>query len=507
MSENIIKEKPPSGSTNRKIKALKEQVASLTKKVEIDLKVEKRNTDAFSIMSSWQRESQKAQFGGGSFDYTNKPPVSPQDIQEAMEIPIYGVPAPKVARAINEILAQQRTGFFLSPADFTDSMLQDDRIFALLHVRINSLIGAGFDLKPADESPKAKEIQEMCSKLLPEMVSVSEMSEMLRWGIVLGNSISQIYWDTNRDGMWVPHQKIFHPRYMFYDWAARQMQLSTMNAAQLIIYPDDIQWNLFTPYTDHLPWLRGAILPLAMLYLQRFYLKQWWQRSQERTGSPILGAVTSAEATPEEEQLFLKAVFNLNSNAAIRLPQGVEGNKFDLKIIQPQSDLYQGFESYLDYLDKCIAILLLGQDKTTSSKGGAITIGNEGAGEEVRHDIMAFDANSLSANLREKILKPFIKFNYGEQYVDLAPYMVFDIDPPDDLSVKSNTLFAMSQGLEKLVANPVVSNMIDFRELLLGFDIPLNEQGNIDPIVKSALDDIADMKTKSAQVSSDSKDK
>jgi phage gp29-like protein len=483
-----IKKSQMSGAANAKIKALKTKLDQATKQLEIQEIKNSRKVDALSIMSSWNAEAAKASYGG-TFDYTNKPRMTPEEIEKALEIPVYGVPPPRQARAIADILQQQTTGFFLSPADFTDAMLRDDRIFALLHVRINSLIGAGFNLVPGDETPKAKEIQEVCAKHFADMVPVSEMSEMLRWGIVLGNSISQINWNTSKDGLWIPRMNIFHPRYMFYNWGVRQMQLSTMNEAQIVIYPEDIGWNLFTPYTDHLPWLRGAILPLAMLYLQRFYLKQWWQRSQERTGSPILGAVTSAEATPEEEAIFLQQVFALNSNAAIRLPQGVDGNKFDLKIIQPQSDLYQGFEAYLDYIDKCIAILLLGQDKTTSSKGGAITIGNEGAGEEVRLDIMRFDANAISCNLREKILKPFVRFNFGEEFEELAPFIHWNIEEVEDMNVKGNTLFAMSQGLEKLVANPVVATMIDFRELLNEFDMPLNDIGDIDPIVKKHLDE------------------
>lgn len=461
--------KKPSGAQNRKRKADKEALA-----------VEKKMQDKLDLLSSWNanQDSISRMYGSG-FQFLNKPVLDPDEIRRALELPIYGIEPPKVLRVIREILQLQTKGYFLAPADFCDAILRDEKIYAFLQVRINAIIGSKINLEPADDSDKAKELQEEIEKVFTKLVPLNEVGEMLRWALLLGTSISQILWDT-KDGMWCPRISVWHPKYMYYNWALYQFRIVTADYGELTVAPEDIQWSLFSPYSEHLPWNRGLVIPLATIYLIRTWLLQWWARHQERNGQPIIGAVTSAEATPEEEKLFIQQLTTLSSNAVVRLPQGIEGNKFDLKFIQANSDLFKGFHTYLDYIDRSLAQTILGQDKTTMAKTSGMSIGGNEAGESVRLDLMRFDARSLGEHLREKILKPYVKFNYGEEFEELAPFIEFDIEEPEDMKSKAEQIKLLSEAFVNF-ASLTVGQQIDYRAILDDFTLPIVESEKAPP--------------------------
>ena len=463
--------KQPSGAANRKKAALK-----------LENELELRLAEKVKTLSSWSDINVSKQYSN-AFAGVNKPILSPEEIKAALELPIYGIDPPRVLQVITQILQLQTKGYFLPSADFCDSMLRDEKIYAFLQVRVNSLIGADIDIHAADDSEKAAELRLDVEKNFHKMMPLNQIGEMLRWGLLLGTGLSQILWDTdNKEGKWMPKLSVWHPKYLFYNWAMREFQLQTQDNGQVIVRKEDIQWSLFCPYSEHLPWNRGLIIPLATLYLIRTWLIQWWARHQEKNGQPIIGAITSAEATPEEERLFIQQLTTLSSNAVVRLPQGVEGNKFDLKFIQAQSDLFKGFQSYLDYIDRSIAILILGQDKTTMAKTSGMSIGGNDAGETVREDLMKCDANNLSEHLREKIIKPYIRFNYGEEYEDLAPSICFEVVEEEDLNARATALNLLSQAM---VGFNSLGAKIDYAEMFEEFGIKLAES---ESDIKMAID-------------------
>lgn len=436
-------------------------------------------------IKDWQRQLMKKT---GSEFLLKDVPLSPEQVQAILELPVYGSDPAQTVSAVTAVKTQQRLGNYYIPAQFCDSILQDSVIYATLQVRVKSLLGTELQIKPADESELAQQICEDIENNIEKMVPITEVEEMLRWGLLLGTSISQLMWDSTSDGKWMPELKIMHPKYMFYNWATRLFNLTTQGSLPassakgsygtdsrsgwIQILPDDIQWNLFTPYTDHLPWMRGLILPLAMLWLIRNWNEQWWTQHQERNGSGLLVAITSAEALPEEERLFINQLANLGASPVVRSPQGVEGNKFDVRREDPSSDLYQGFKELLDYVDRRIAMVVLGQDKTTMAKTSGMSIGGNDAGEEVRLDLMRSDAKAVADNIRKNVLERYVLFNYGEQAVELTPYICFDVEPEENLKQLSDAHKTATEAIMNLMQMPI-ANKINFMELFERYQIPL----------------------------------
>lgn len=472
--------KQNSGAENRTIRKLKDELEALKKSM--PQAAEQKG----AVLRTWQKDLMQAT---GSEYLLNKIAVTPDQVSAILELPVYGVEPAQSVSAINAIRQQQRLGNYYQPAIFADAILQDSVIYANLQTRVKALVGTEMKLEPADESEQAQLICEACEECIDIMMPKTEIEEMLRWGLLLGTSISQIMWDAD-EGKWLPQLKIMHPKYVFYNWATRLFNITTQGVGSVAktqakpggqdswiqILPEDIQWDLFTPYTEHLPWMRGLILPLAMLWLMRNWNEQWWSQHQEKNGQGLLVAITSAEATPQEEKLFAAQLAGLMASPVVRAPQGVEGNKFDVRREDPNSDLYMGFKEILDYIDRRIAMVILGQDKTSMAKTSGMSIGGADAGEEVRLDLMRSDAQALSCNLKKNILERYVRFNFGEDAVALTPNICFDVEPEEDIKQIADAQFTGSQAIMNMLQTPL-ADKINFLEWIEQFKIPCLDEG------------------------------
>ena len=251
----------------------------------------------------------------------NKKDLTPSEIVEVLELPIYQEAPPQLQRAINATLLLQGKGYFLPSAILCDNFLRDEKIFSFLQVRINSLLGSHISIKPADDSEKAKELQEDIDKNFSKMCPINEMAELMRWGLLLGVGISQVKWET--ESKWMPTLQSWHMKYCWYNWAGnldnmadkhnnsapRCLMITTQSEGAIPILDEDIQWSVFKPYTNHLPWNRGLVFPLATIYLIRSCLLQWFAKHEERVGTPILARLHWQKRHQQNKKRFL-SIFN-----------------------------------------------------------------------------------------------------------------------------------------------------------------------------------------------------
>jgi hypothetical protein len=125
-----------------------------------------------------------------------------------------------------------------------------------------------------------------------------------------------------------------------------------------------------------------------------------------------------------------------------RLPQGTEGNKFDVKLLEAAANTWEGFEKLLAHCDDSIAISFLGQKQSTNGQGGLGT--QKDAGEESILRITRSDA-LIYVDLRNQVLKPWADDNYGDE--DMTPYPCPQIEPPEDEGEVAKTDLTIGQTL------------------------------------------------------------
>lgn len=397
-----------------------------------------------------------------------------------VELPIYGVPPPTLVKIVAAIIQQLEQGAFYAPSYLWDGMSRDERIAATLNVRISGLLGSTLDLEPALDTNRARKVKEDTEKLIGKMLPMHQMTALMRNGLGLSVGIAQVLTTRNAKST-QPTIKVWNNRNLRYDWVLRKYRLVTENRGEITVEAGDPEWIVYEPYGPH-GWLNGALLrPLVLPWMIRFWTRTWWARYQEVHGQPIRAGIIPANREPADEKTFLAQISNLAHEAVIRLPQGEDGNKFDLKLIESDSTNWKGFEGLIGHTDRSIEIAILSQSQSTEGQGGLGT--QENAGESTILRLLRGDA-MVGEVIREQLVKPWAADNYGN--ADLAPYLKWQVDPPEDMGIKAKTLLTVAQAVQAFALAPAWARHVDVRATLEDMGLPLIPEDDVPPDVPDA---------------------
>jgi phage gp29-like protein len=414
----------------------------------------------------------------------------------AIELPVYGVPPVTLVSAVNSALVALEQGQFFAASYLWDGMTRDDRVKAKVEERVDALVGAELQFEPAKDTARARNIAEDCEEQLPQMLPQHAVGKMLRYGRVFSVAIGQVQTRRTPQATY-PTLYVWNNRWLRWDFTIRRYCLVTQNRGEIALEPDDPEWVIYEPYGPN-GWRDSAIIrSISTPWLIRYWARTWWARHQEVHGQPIRLGIIPAERNPSDERLFLSQLANLAHEAVIRLPQGVDGNKFDVKLLEAAANTWEGFEKLLAHCDDSIAIAFLGQKQSTNGQGG---LGSQkDAGEESILRITRSDA-LVYVDLRNQVLKPWAADNYGDE--DMAPYPCPQIEPPEDESEVSKTDLTIGQAL---MAFKTAGAPVDQRKYLesRGYgELLMSEEEHA-----AAKQEAMEAAQKTAQVAADDSDK
>ena len=399
---------------------------------------------------------------------------------------------------IQSILQTHDRGYFFTSAQLADAMMRDDRISGVLKTRVGALLASPVEVKPANASAKAKIAADLIGGSddeagLWERIFPSEVVGALSsWGNKLGFGLAEIVWDTNarmrewttiapgvqlaskRERVaWLPRLKIWHPQFVYWDWA--EMRYVLLTAEGLVRLPrvdsqpySDGKWVIYTPYGYQYGWLDGLIRPLADKYLMRGWDYRDWARYNERHGMPIIKGKYPADSDATLKSKFQNDLSNIASDAVIGLPQlPKDKGSFDVEYEEAEAKTHETFQLFKKELDVDIAVAVLGQNLTTEggTDGGSRALGQ--IQNLIRIDKALEDARIANV-LRDQVLTHWAFYNFGTP--DLAPRPSFAVEPPEDEGKEGAALKAIGDGIQslKLAGAPV-----DERAILDRFGVPM----------------------------------
>ncbi len=357
------------------------------------------------------------------------------------QLPIYGSAFPLAVRPVEQALLAFETGQFASASLLFDRMTRDDRVSAKAEERVDRLIGSDLEIEPADDSAQALTASEDLEKQVQFMFPSSQLTSLMMSALGLTVGVAQVKTTRVGLGMRIPTIDVWNNRNLYYDWLARQLIMITQNRGNLVVEEGDEQWLVWQPYGPW-GWLRfGKVRSIAIPWLIRTWCRSWWARWAEVNGIPMRAGIIPMTRDPADEKIFLAQLANIGAEAVMRLPQGGEGNNFDVKLIEAAGKGWEGFERLLLHCDDSIAIAWLNQTQSTKGQGGLGS--QENAGESTMVRITRKDA-LLSVALREQVLKPWCLDNYGH---DKAPYLNWIFEPPKDESLTAKTDLSIAQSM------------------------------------------------------------
>lgn len=419
-------------------------------------------------------------------DVAFQPPRDPLDADKLKatastvhrEIPLVTVATSWGVADVRAAYGDLVIGLFDRPAQLVDSVTGDSRVLAGMSSRVGGLLGRPVEFQVPRryrDSDTAKECSRAFEDAWPTMAAEPILSELQKWGVMLGFGPAQVLWDTG--GRYaIPHPRPWHPRYCYYHWIYRCYVAITQDG-QVPITPGDGHWILHAPHGQYRGWMNGAVRAIAPWWLARNYALRDWARYSERHGMPIIKAETPAAADPAMVAQFRSAVAQLGQETAIQLPKGVDGvNSYDVKLLEASDTAWEGFAQLIAACDREITLALLAQNLTTEVKEGSFAAARVHA--DVRQALVEADARALADTIYMQLARPFAAMNFGDP--DLAPRVRWDVTPFEDSKTKTETLMLFAQAIYALRNSGL--EVEDVGRLAREFGVNLGDVKKVDPL-------------------------
>jgi phage gp29-like protein len=361
-------------------------------------------------------------------------------------------------------------------ADLCEAVMGDGRVQGALGQRVQGLMGlplafeAGKDGRRKGATVRA--LQEDFWLAFPE----SALAQLLSWGILLGVGLAELDW-TEHAGRVLPVARIWHPRWLRYDWTTRDWRLTVDEGTEIPVTPGDGKWLLYTPYGAHRPWSRAAWRPVSIAWLAKKFAIQDMARHSEVHGSPLRAGMTPEGSTLETRKQFAADLGAVASDTAIALPPG-----FDVKLVEATARTHEVFHSEIDWANAEIAVAIVGGNLTTEVRGGSLAAAQ--VHNAVRQDLIEADGETLSSTLRDQALTWWAELNLGSR--DVAPWPRWQTEPPEDKKAAAETLRTVAEALERLGA---AGAPLDVRAVLEQFGVPMTAEAGAPaaPVATTAL--------------------
>ena len=184
----------------------------------------------------------------------------------------------------------------------------------------------------------------------------------------------------------------------------------------------------------------GLFRTLAWLYMFKHYSVRDFAEFLELYGMPIRIGKYGAGATNEEKRTLLRALAQIGHNAAGIMPDSMAIELHNAANTGAGSG-NNPFLQMVDWCEKSIARLILGQTLTSGADGKSSTNALGNVHNEVRRDLLVSDAKQVAQTITQQIILPYLQINVDPNIaLHRVPYFEFDTKKYDDLSTFADAI-------------------------------------------------------------------
>lgn len=370
---------------------------------------------------------------------------------------------PRVRAALNE----HALGLFTLSAALIDQITGLARVQEGLGSRTSALFGLD-EVYDAAETDTSSEVVGAWQKAWPRCrapVGEGDCAQDLRNGALMaGFSVSEIVWDTTVTP-WQPSLKPWPLELLYRDPLKRQLRALTEDGP-VDVTPGDGRWFVHAPTGMFRGYLNGLVRSLALPWLLYMLAARDWARFNERHGIPILLAKTPAMADDDDKKRYENSLSTMGSEAIVMLPQGTDGEGFDLDLLEATSQSWQAFDRLLLRCESTITIAIQWQNLTTEIKEGSEAAARVHG--DVKQTAIEYDDRVWADDVQWQIARPFALWNFGD--AEKAPRVRRDVRALDDKVQETLALKTFSEALASLQAS---NQPVDVEALAKAYRIKL----------------------------------
>lgn len=322
---------------------------------------------------------------------------------------------------------------------FMDIEEQDSSIAANIMTRKRAVLTLDWRIvEPRNATPAEEKLQAEVDELFYQYPNLEDLFFDLMDAAGHGFAALEIQW-AQKDGKWVPVGFKPCPQSWFKLDKHDNLLLRT---------PDNPMGEPLRPFgwVVHRHKSRstqlardGLYRTLAWLYMYKHYSVRDFAEFLELYGMPIRIGKYGAGATNAEKRTLLRALADIGHNAAGIMPESME-----IELHNVASTGASGSNPFLqmvDWCEKSIARLILGQTLTSGADGKSSTNALGNVHNEVRRDLMISDAKQIAQTITRQIILPYLQINVDPNIAPhRVPYFEFDTKEYEDLAVFADAI-------------------------------------------------------------------
>ena len=331
-------------------------------------------------------------------------------------------------------LRAAESGDLSAQAGLFDRMLERDaRLRGLLQSRCNAIRGLDWQIEPAEDTAKDREIAAFCTEVLAGCRYFRGGLGRLNHAVGHGFAALELFWG-EKDGRHVIEQVQEVPQRRFVqDPESRELRLLTeTNSLGDPIPPFRTALHRYDALAANVG-ASGLFRTLVWLWVFKHYSLKDFAIFCEIYGIPLRLGKYGAGASDEEKRTLRDAVQHLGSDGA-----GIVSKDTEIEFVEISHS--KGSHPHLDMIDLVnteMAIAVLGQTLTTDAGDrGTQALGS--VHDQVRMDLVEGDADELEDTVRHEILAPLVSFNFGPEA--LVPEAKLPVPRPKDTERTARTI-------------------------------------------------------------------
>mgnify|MGYP003149025718 CR=1 FL=1 len=322
----------------------------------------------------------------------------------------------------------------------TELLEKDPAMSQAWSVRVASIASCPYEIKGNDKD-KNKFVADSLNKIRPNyetgLVGFKELLQNLQSAVLHGFSVSETVFENGGSlikGFRLYNQSLFsfqnNAVVPFYKYDGKEIKIKL---------PRWIYHNS-TNSRDTEPLRSGLVRPLAYLYSFRRHIIIQLLRGIEKYGIPMPWANVPEDLYENSEQRdnLRKMLENWTYDG-----YAITTDEVELNFPTSSANFDIGtFMGYLEYSEKQIFRLILGQDSTSSADNSNRSTAQ--VHNLVRQDILSADALAVEETVNNQIIKPLMIATYGDDLKDM-PQFKFNLKNSSDIQDIANIVKTLSE--------------------------------------------------------------
>lgn len=337
-----------------------------------------------------------------------------------------GLSNPKLtAKLIGDLLASADMGYSSELASLFQTVLEKEpAIAAHIQTRVLAVLACDWSVEGKD-TEKASELENILRK-----AKIHSLMTHLLDAVAIGYSGAAVIW--GEGGAEIKSFRKINPVNWVFDLSGnpavmgrggQEKPLADYHPYQFVFHSHKLKCGI-SP--------RGGLLrPLLWLYFFKHYAMRDRARYLERFGIPFILAKINRDDFDSDtiRGTILSSLSKIGSDGV-----GLVTGDSDLQMLNSSSNSSSDYQTWMDYIDRLCAQLILGQ---TATSGDASGLSKGQAQENVRRDIIEADCKNLMETINTQIIAPLEMYRYGT-----SGEFTFTLDyaPAESLSEKAQVI-------------------------------------------------------------------